>query len=89
MYGGRRKKIKYVQGGVGEKIKICEGGSAKFSIPPPPIRISNGIVLTVSYIPNVFQAGSATTEQCCPQEPAAAVLPPVVRGSYRPDVMPG
>ncbi len=30
--------------GVGEKIKICEGGSAKFSI-PPPIRISNGIAL--------------------------------------------
>ncbi len=29
---------------VGEKIKICEVGSAKFSI-PPPIRISNGIAL--------------------------------------------
>ncbi len=35
--GGLAKKIKYVPG-VGEKIKICEGGSAKFSIPPPPHR---------------------------------------------------
>ncbi len=33
--GGPRKiKKKYVGGG-GEKIKICEGVSAKFSIPPP------------------------------------------------------
>ena len=41
--GGSAKKIKYM-GGVGEKMKICEGGSAKISI-PPPLRISNGIAL--------------------------------------------
>ncbi len=35
-----------MSGGVGEKIKICQGGSAKFSISPPPTRISNGIALS-------------------------------------------
>ena len=31
-------------GGSWQKIKICDGGSEKFSI-PPPLRISNGIPL--------------------------------------------
>ncbi len=41
--GGQRKKNMWVGVGSAEK-KICEGGSANFSI-PPLLRISNGIAL--------------------------------------------
>ena len=45
--GAEWKKIIKNMWGVGEKIKISEGGSAKFSI-PPPLRISNRIALLVN-----------------------------------------
>ncbi len=36
MWGGGPRKNLNMWGGVHEKIKICEGGSAKFSIRPRP-----------------------------------------------------
>ncbi len=43
-WGGVREKKKYVRG-VGEKIKICEGGVREI-FRFAPLRISNGIALT-------------------------------------------
>ncbi len=62
MRGGSAKKIQYVGGGVGEKkyvggggvgekIKMCEGDPRNFPF-GPPLRILNGIALTIEMYRN-------------------------------------